>query len=89
MSAVVGEVSFFHCEEYESSFILEFVIPITRKAVSISETSVNIYKTTQRNNPEVSNFHTRRRENLKSHKHVHDLMKKVKGLVKKFHNFTD
>jgi hypothetical protein len=30
-------------------------------------TSVNFYETTQRNNPEDGNFHTRRHENLKSH----------------------
>jgi hypothetical protein len=31
-----------------------------------SDTSVNFYQTTRRNNPEDSHFHTRRRENLKS-----------------------
>jgi hypothetical protein len=34
-------------------------------AVSISETSVNFYQTTQRNIPEDSHLHTRRRESLK------------------------
>jgi hypothetical protein len=33
---------------------------------STSETSVNFYQTTRRNNPEGSHLHTRRRENLKS-----------------------
>jgi hypothetical protein len=37
------------------------------KAASTSETSVNFYQTTRRNNPEDSHLHTRRRENLKSH----------------------
>jgi hypothetical protein len=37
------------------------------KAASTSETSVNFYRTTQRNDSEDSNLHTRRSENLKSH----------------------
>jgi hypothetical protein len=37
------------------------------EAASISETSVNFYQTTLRNNPEDNRLHTRRRENLKSH----------------------
>jgi hypothetical protein len=36
------------------------------EAVSTSETLVNFYQTTRRNNPENSHLHTRRRENLKS-----------------------
>jgi hypothetical protein len=42
------------------------------EAARTSETSVNFYQTTRRNNPEDSYLHTRRRENLKSHslKHV-------------------
>jgi hypothetical protein len=36
-------------------------------AASTSETSVNFYQTTWRNNLEDSHLHTRRRENLKSH----------------------
>jgi hypothetical protein len=32
-----------------------------------SETSINLYQTTWRKNPEDSHLHTRRRENLKSH----------------------
>jgi hypothetical protein len=35
------------------------------EAVSTSETSVNFYHSTRRNNPEDSHLHTRRRENLK------------------------
>jgi hypothetical protein len=37
------------------------------ETTSISETSVNFYQTTRRNNPEDSHLHSRRRENLKSH----------------------
>jgi hypothetical protein len=37
------------------------------EAASTSETSVNFYQTTRRNNPEDSQLRTRRRENLKSH----------------------
>jgi len=38
------------------------------EAVSTSETSVNFNVTTRRYIPEDSKLHTRRRENLKSHK---------------------
>jgi hypothetical protein len=34
------------------------------EAESTSETSVNFYQTTRRNNPDDSHLHTRRRENL-------------------------
>jgi hypothetical protein len=37
-------------------------------AASTSETSVYFYQTARRNNLEESHLHTRRRENLKSHK---------------------
>jgi hypothetical protein len=37
------------------------------EAASASETLVNFYQTARCNNPEDSNLHTRRRENLKSH----------------------
>jgi hypothetical protein len=37
------------------------------EAASTSETSVNFYQTTWRNNPEDSHLHTRRRENLRFH----------------------
>jgi hypothetical protein len=37
------------------------------EAANTSETSVNFYQTTRRNNPEDSHFHIRRRENLESH----------------------
>jgi hypothetical protein len=42
-------------------------IALMMEAASTSETSVNFYQTTRRNNPEGSHLHTRRRENLKSH----------------------
>jgi hypothetical protein len=41
-------------------------ITVMTEVTSTSETSVNFNQTTQRNNPEDSHFHTRRRENLKS-----------------------
>jgi hypothetical protein len=40
------------------------------KAASTSETSVNFYQTTRRNNPEDSHLNTGRRENLESHVEV-------------------
>jgi hypothetical protein len=43
------------------------LIALMLEAASSSETSVNLYKSTRRNNPEDSHLHTRRRENLKSH----------------------
>jgi hypothetical protein len=41
------------------------LIALIMEAASTSETSVNFYQTTRRNNPEDSHLHTRRRENLK------------------------
>jgi hypothetical protein len=43
------------------------IIALTMEATSTSETSVNFYQTTRRNNPEDSQLHTRYRETLKSH----------------------
>jgi hypothetical protein len=40
---------------------------MSMEAASTSETSVNFYQTTLRNNTEDNHFHIRRRENLKSH----------------------
>jgi hypothetical protein len=37
------------------------------EAANTSETSVNLYQTTRRNDPEDSHIHIRCRENLKSH----------------------
>jgi hypothetical protein len=53
-STVIKEVA-----EYRSRAMME--------AASTSETSVNFYETTRRNNPEDSHLHTRCCENLKSH----------------------
>jgi hypothetical protein len=43
------------------------LIALMMEAASTSEMLANVYQTTQRNNPEDSHLHTRRRENLKSH----------------------
>jgi GH25 family lysozyme M1 (1,4-beta-N-acetylmuramidase) len=43
------------------------MIALMMEAASTSETSVNFYQTTRGNKAEDSRFHTRRRENLKSH----------------------
>jgi hypothetical protein len=40
---------------------------IMMEEASTSETSVNFYQTTRRNNPEDSHLHARRRKNLNSH----------------------
>jgi hypothetical protein len=42
-------------------------IVLMMEEANTSETSVNFYQTTRRNNPEDSHLHARRRENLKSH----------------------
>jgi hypothetical protein len=42
-------------------------IALMMEAASTSETLVNFYQTTRRNNPDDSHLHTHRRENLKSH----------------------
>jgi hypothetical protein len=49
-------------------FIYTFIraIALMMEAACTSETSVNFYHTTRRNNPEDSRLHTRRRENIKS-----------------------
>jgi hypothetical protein len=50
------------------------------RAMSTSETSVNFYQTTRRNNPEDSHFRTLRRENLKSYTPNIDIVThKVRG----------
>jgi hypothetical protein len=46
------------------------LIALMMEAVSTSEMSVSFYQTTRRNIPEDSHVHTRRRENLKSHRYV-------------------
>jgi hypothetical protein len=52
------------------------------EAASTSETSVNFYQTTRRNNSEDSYLHTLRRETLKSHS------KASKFLVAQFQPFS-
>jgi hypothetical protein len=47
-----------------------FAAFIIRALTNASETSVNFYQTTRRNNPEDSHLHTRRRENIKSYLRV-------------------
>jgi hypothetical protein len=42
------------------------IIALMMEAASTSESSVNVYQTTQRYNPEDSHLRTHRRENLKS-----------------------
>jgi hypothetical protein len=46
--------------------MLRSLIAVMMEATSTSETSVNFYQTTRRNNPEDSHLHNRRRENLQS-----------------------
>jgi hypothetical protein len=43
------------------------IFDLMMEAASASETSVNFYQTTRRNNPDDSHLHNRRRDNLKSH----------------------
>jgi hypothetical protein len=50
-----------------SAIIASIIKGMVIEAASTSEKLVNFYQTTQRNNPEDSHLHTRRRKNLKSH----------------------
>jgi hypothetical protein len=51
-----------------SEVLAAFIIrAMMMEAAKTSETSVNFYQTTQRQNPEDTILHTRRRENLKCH----------------------
>jgi hypothetical protein len=45
-----------------------WVVAPMMEAARTSETLVNFHQITKRNNPEDSHLHTRRRENLKSHR---------------------
>jgi hypothetical protein len=60
------------------------------EAVSTSETSDNFYQTTRRNTPEHSRLHTRRHENLVSHKNK-SLYSSLRPIlqVPTRHDFTD
>jgi hypothetical protein len=53
---------------------LLWVIALTMEAASTSETTVNLYQTTQHNIPQDSNLHTHRREDLKSRKVYRDFL---------------
>jgi hypothetical protein len=59
-------VWFIDVSEVLAAYVIRVIIKIMQ-AASISETSVNFYQTTQRNNLEESNLYTRRHDNLKSH----------------------
>jgi hypothetical protein len=50
-----------------ASSIIIIIIALMMEAASTSETSVNFYQITRRNNPEDGHLHTRHHENLKSH----------------------
>jgi hypothetical protein len=54
-------------DEKGGTYSAQREIALMMEAASTSETSVNLYQTTWRNNPEGSHLHTRRHENLKSH----------------------
>jgi hypothetical protein len=54
-------------ELYRRFIAASIIIALMLEAASTSEASVNVCKTTQRNNPEDCDLRTRHRENLKSH----------------------
>jgi hypothetical protein len=56
-------------QEDVSKMLVAFIIKIAlmTEAANTSETSVNFYQTTRRNNPEDNRLHTRGLENQKSH----------------------
>jgi hypothetical protein len=54
-------------EVYRRSEVPAALLTLMIEAASISETSVNFYRTTEHNNPEDSHIHTRCRKNLKSY----------------------
>jgi hypothetical protein len=51
-----------------SEVLTASIVALMMETVSTSGASVSFYQTTRRNIPEDSNLHTRRREDLKSHK---------------------
>jgi hypothetical protein len=60
-------------QDYEVKMAVFWVVAASSirammEAASTSETSANFYQTTRRTDTEDSHLHTRRRENLKSHK---------------------
>jgi hypothetical protein len=68
--AVIKAVSFVGCLLALCDRVVWYkcilAIVIIMEAARISETSVNAYQTTRRNNPEDSHLHVRRLQNLKS-----------------------
>jgi hypothetical protein len=78
---VVWEILTNVSEELTAS-IIRVMSLLMMEAVSSSETSVNIYQTTQCNISEDSHLHTRRCENLKSHLHICTFQLDVSGITK-------
>jgi hypothetical protein len=64
---VVAQCSLVEIDHVSEALTAFVIIDLMTEALSISETSVNFYQTTWRNNPKDSHLHTRRRGNLKSH----------------------
>jgi hypothetical protein len=60
-----------------ASIIRAVYTALLMKTASTFETSVNFYQATLHNNPEASNFHTRRRETFKSHLLINSLLYRV------------
>jgi hypothetical protein len=62
-----------YIESYRNNLILKVAVfwvlalALMMEVAITSDTSLNFYQTTRRNNSEDSHLHTRRRENLKSH----------------------
>jgi hypothetical protein len=54
-------------EVLAASIVRAIIIALMMEAARTSETLVNFYQTTRRNNPDDSYLHTRRREDPKSH----------------------
>jgi hypothetical protein len=62
---VVAQCSLADIFEFLKVLVAGIVMSLKTEAVSTSETSVNLYRTTRRYNPEDSHPHTRRRKNVK------------------------
>jgi hypothetical protein len=58
---------FYPYTPYTLRDVLKMAIALMMEAANTSETSINVYQTTRRNNPEDSHLHARRRGNLKFH----------------------
>jgi hypothetical protein len=56
-----------YVSEVLAASIIRAIIALMLEAGTTSETLVNFYQTTRRYNPDDSNLHTHRRENLKSY----------------------